>query len=182
MINFEDNPIIAAARTHDDFMAAMKSDVETVFLLSSNIMDIHEYVDKAHKNNKKLFVHIDFTDGLSKDAAGLSYIATKGIDGIISTRSSVIKCAAENGIPCIQRFFMIDSRSVDTALEAMRISKPTMIEIMPALAYKTITKIKNNTKIPIIAGGLVERKEEIFAAINAGASAVSTGANELWDM
>ena len=182
LINFDDNPIIAAVRTRDDFKRAIDTDIQTVFLLSSNIMDVHEYAKEAHAKNKKLFVHIDFTDGLSKDSAGLSYIATKGIDGIISTRSGVIKCAAENGIPCIQRFFMIDSRSVDTALESMRISRPDMIEIMPAVAYKTITKIKNNTGIPIIAGGLVEKKEEIYAAISAGASGVSTGACELWKM
>ena len=77
---------------------------------------------------------------------------------------------------------MIDSRSVDTALESTRSSHPDMIEIMPAVAYKTITKIKNNTGIPIIAGGLVERKDEIFAALGAGASGVSTGASELWNM
>ena len=120
LINFDENPIIAAVRTKEDFKRALSTDIQTVFLLSSNIMDIHEYAQEAHDAGKKLFVHIDFTDGLSKDAAGLSYIATKGIDGIISTRSGVIKCAAESGIPSVQRFFMIDSRSVDTALESMR--------------------------------------------------------------
>lgn len=182
LINFDENPIIAAVRTKEDFKRALSTDIQTVFLLSSNIMDIHEYAQEAHDAGKKLFVHIDFTDGLSKDAAGLSYIATKGIDGIISTRSGVIKCAAESGIPSVQRFFMIDSRSVDTALESMRTSRPDMIEIMPAIAYKTITKMKKNTGIPIIAGGLVEKKEEIYSAISAGASGVSTGARELWEM
>ena len=177
LINFDENPIIAAVRTKEDFSRALATDVQTVFLLSSNIMDVDEYAREAHEAGKKLFVHIDFTDGLSKDAAGLAYIATKGIDGIISTHSGVIKCAAENGIPCIQRFFM-----VDTALESMRTSRPDMIEIMPAVAYKTITKMKNNTKIPIIAGGLVEKKEEIYSAISAGASGVSTGVRELWEM
>ena len=182
LIDFDENPIIAAVRTKEDFKKAISSEVTTVFLLSSNILDVHEYADEAHKACKKLFVHIDFTDGLSKDSAGLSYIATKGIDGIISTRSGVIKCAAENSIPCVQRFFMIDSRSVDTALESMRASRPDMIEIMPAVAYKTITKIKSSTSTPIIAGGLVERKDEIFSALGAGASGVSTGASDLWNM
>ncbi len=182
IIDFDESPIIAAVRSKEDFIKAMKSEVQTVFLLSSNVLDVHEYAAEARRHEKKLFVHMDFTDGLSKDAAGLSYLATKGIDGIISTRSGVIKCASENGIPCIQRFFMIDSRSVDTALESTRSSHPDMIEIMPAVAYKTITKIKNNTGIPIIAGGLVERKDEIFAALGAGASAVSTGASELWNL
>ena len=51
---------------------------------------------------------------------------------------------------------------------------------MPALAYKSITKMKNSVSTPIIAGGLIERKEEIYSALNAGASMISTGAQSLW--
>jgi len=75
---------------------------------------------------------------------------------------------------------MVDSRSVDTALESLRQSKADMIELMPALAYKSITKMKNSVSTPIIAGGLIERKEEIYQALNAGASMISTGKQELW--
>ncbi len=182
IIDFDENPIIAAVRSYDDFRGALDSSVSTVFILSCNLTDIDKYTSEAHSKGKKLFVHIDFLDGISKDAAGVSYLATKKIDGIISTRSSVIKCASDKNIPCVQRFFMVDSRSVDTAIDAMRSSRPDMIEIMPAIAYKTITKIKNSTSIPIIAGGLVEKKDEIFAAISAGASGVSTAAKNLWDI
>lgn len=182
IIDFNDTPIIAAVRTQDDFKRALRSNVNTVFLLSSNIINVEKQTDQAHAAGKKIFVHIDFIDGISKDPAGVSYLATKNIDGIISTRSGIIKHASEKSIPCIQRFFMVDSRSVDTAIETMRSSRPTMIEIMPAVAYKTITKIKNSIDIPIIAGGLVEKKEEIFAAISAGASGISTSACELWDL
>ena len=182
VIDFNDTPIIAAVRTQEDFKRALSSNVNTVFLLSSNIINVERQTEEAHASGKRIFVHIDFLDGISKDTAGVSYLATKKIDGIISTRSSIIKCASERAIPSIQRFFMVDSRSVDTAIEAMRTSRPTMIEIMPAVAYKTITKIKNSIDIPIIAGGLVEKKEEIFAAISAGASGISTSVCEMWDL
>lgn len=182
IIDFEENPIIAAVRSYEDFKLALESSVSTVFLLACDLLNIDKYTEEAHKKGKKLFVHIDFLDGISKDASGVSYLATKKLDGIISTRSSVIKCASERGIPTVQRFFMVDSRSVDTAIDAMRSSRPDMIEIMPAIAYKTITKIKNNTSVPIIAGGLIEEKSEIFAAFNAGASGISTAAKNMWDM
>jgi glycerol uptake operon antiterminator len=137
-------------------------------------------VQRAHDKEKLLFVHMDFVDGLSKDAAGVAYLSTKGIDGIISTRTNIIVAARELGIPTIQRFFMIDSRSVDTALESLRQSKADMIEIMPALAYKSIARMKRSVTTPIIAGGLIEFKDEIYQALNAGASMISTGKKELW--
>ena len=181
MLDYENYPIIAAVRTREDFEAALKTEVQTVFLLSSNILEMEELVSLAHEADKLLFIHVDFTDGLSKDASGVRYLSTKGVDGIISTRTNVVSAAKEAGIPCVQRFFMIDSRSVDTALEALRQSRADMIEVMPALAYKAISRIKKRTSVPIIAGGLIEFKEEIFQAISAGASMVSTGKAELWN-
>lgn len=180
-IDFESDPIIAAVRTADDFAAALKSNVKCIFLLSSNIRDIDSLSERAHAADKLLFIHMDFADGLSKDAAGVAYLSTKNIDGIISTRSNIISAAKECGFFAIQRFFMIDSRSVDTALDSLRQSKADMVEIMPALAYKSIARIRKSINIPIIAGGLIEFKEEIFSALNAGASMVSTGKQELWN-
>lgn len=181
MLDHENYPIIAAVKSRDDLEAALHSDVNAIFLLSSNIMDIDKLVEAVHENEKRLFIHMDFVDGLSKDAHGVKYLATKGVDGIISTRSNVISAASDAGLFSIQRFFMIDSRSVDTALETLKQSKANTIEIMPALAYKSITKIKNNINIPIIAGGLIESRDEIYKALSAGASMVSTGKQELWN-
>lgn len=181
MLDYENYPIIAAVRDEFGFNNALEADVQTIFLLSSDIMTVHEFVKKAHNANKLLFIHMDFVEGLSKDSAGVQYLSTKGIDGIISTRSNIIVAAKKRGIRCVQRFFMVDSRSVDTAIESMRQSQPDLIEIMPAIAYKSIARIKNRTRIPIIAGGLIETKEEIFSALGAGAAMVSTGVDKLWE-
>lgn len=180
-LDFESYPIIAAVRTYEDFQAALDSDVQTVFLLSSNLADIDRLIKEAHDKGKILFFHMDFIDGLSKDAAGVNYLSDKGIDGIISTRTHIISAAREASITCIQRFFMVDSRSIDTAIESLRQSRPDMIEVMPALAYKSIARMQKRVHIPIIAGGLIEFKEEIFQALSAGASMVSTGKQDLWN-
>ena len=181
MLDYENFPIIAAVKSRDDLETALRSDINAIFLLSSNIMDIDKLIERVHEKEKLLFIHMDFVDGLSKDAYGVKYLATKRVDGIISTRSNVISAAHDAGLYSVQRFFMIDSRSVDTALETLKQSKADTIEIMPALAYKSITKIKNNINIPIIAGGLIETREEIYKALSAGASMVSTGKQDLWN-
>ena len=181
MLDFENEPIIAAVRSEADFERALNADLQTIFLLSSHILTVGDAAARAHEKGKLLFVHLDFADGISKDATGVHYLAMQGIDGIISTRSSIITAAHKHGICTVQRFFMIDSRSVDTALESLRQVRPDMIEIMPGLACKSISKIRASTHIPIIAGGLIETKEEIFAALKAGASMISTGKHDLWE-
>lgn len=181
MLDFENEPIVAAVRSEADFSCALDTDLQTIFLLSSHILTVGDAAVRAHAKGKLLFVHLDFADGISKDAAGVQYLAAQGVDGIISTRSSIVSAAKKSGLSTVQRFFMVDSRSVDTAIESLRQVTPDMIEIMPGLACKSIEKIRSNTHIPIIAGGLIETKEEIFAALRAGASMVSTGKKELWE-
>ena len=181
MLDYENYPIVAAVKSKDDFLTALDTEVQSVFLLSSNIIDVDEFVNLAHSANKLIFLHMDFVDGLSKDAEGVRYIATKNIDGIISTRSNIIAAAHDCGLSSVQRFFMIDSRSVDTALESIKGSKADMVEIMPGIAYKAIKRIKDMSNIPIIAGGLIEHKDEVFNALNAGAAMISTGSQELWN-
>ena len=181
MIDFTYDPIIAAVRDQDGFSAALESPPELIFLLKCNILDIGSYISRAHQGGKKLFVHVDLAEGIGKDEMGVAYLASLGIDGVISTRTGIIKAAKEAGLLCVQRFFMIDSRSVDTAAESLLQSRADMVELMPGVACKAISKMKKRTRVPIIAGGLVDEKSEIIAALSAGASAISTGNKALWD-
>lgn len=181
MIDFTCDPIIAAVRDENGFDAALEASPELIFLLKSSILDIGEHIARAHEKGKKLFVHVDLADGIGKDEAGISYLASLGVDGIISTRTSTVRTAKEMGLLCVQRFFMIDSRSVETAAESLIQSRADMAELMPGVACKAITQMKRRTRVPLIAGGLIDEKSEIIAALSAGASAISTGNAALWD-
>ena len=181
MIDFTYDPIIAAVRDESGFAQALNASPELIFLLKSSILDIGNAIARAHEKEKKLFVHVDLAEGIGKDEAGIAFLASLGIDGIISTRTGTVRAAKELGLICVQRFFMIDSRSVDTAAESLVQSRADMAELMPGVACTAITKMKARTHVPIIAGGLIDEKSEIISALSAGATAVSTGNAELWD-
>lgn len=172
--------IIPGVRTNEDLIRALDSNVKSVFLLNTNIELIVEQINAAHKAGKKLFVHIDLTDGIGKDEFGIKYLSDLGADGIISTRTNIIKIAKRLGVFAIQRFFIVDSRSIDTTIESVNVSKADVVEIMPGTISKVIQKIKNAVEMPIVAGGIIETKEEVDIAIESGAIAVSTGKKELW--
>ena len=172
--------IIAAVRNDAEMEAAKASGVKTVFCLNPNILTLEETVKKVHACGKKIFVHMDLAEGVGKDKAGLVYAKKMNVDGIISTRVNIIRAAKEVGLFTVQRFFIVDSHSVDTTLEAIKTSKPDMIEVMPGIATKVIADLKASLNIPIIAGGLIAYRKEVEDAIRSGASAVSTSKQELW--
>lgn len=184
-VDFISNPknrIAAAIRTEKDFSKALRSEVDVIFLLHSNIMTVNQCVKEIHGAGKKAFVHVDFAEGIGKDHSGLEFLAKQGVDGVCTTRTNIVRMAKEYNLYTVQRFFMIDSHSVGTSIESIKISNPDIVEIMPGIATKKIKEFSSMVSVPVIAGGLVETKEEVEAALAAGASVVSTGDTDLWTL
>lgn len=172
--------IIAAVKNKEDISDALQSEVSLILHMTPNIHTLQQEIEEIHHAGKKVLLHFDLSEGIGKDKSGLLFVKNAGADGIISTRSNLIKSAKEAGLLTIQRFFIVDSHSVDTTVEALKSSKADMIEIMPGILPKMIERIKERVNVPIIAGGLIETKEEIEQALNSGATAISTGKKHLW--
>ena len=171
---------VIAAIKDELFDRALESVSKWIFDLSPDISTIREKADSCHAAGKKYFVHFDLAAGIGKDKSGMLFAKEMGIDGIISTRVNIIKMAKELGLYTVQRFFIVDSHSIDTTLEAVKSAKPDMIEVMPGIMPKVIKKLCSATKAPIIAGGLIETEAELCEAVASGAVAVSTSRAELW--
>ena len=173
--------IIPAARSDDELQIAVGSDAEIIFMLAPNITYLKKQAEIVHKSGKKFFIHLDLAEGIGKDEYGIRFAKEQGVDGIISTRTNIIKIAKKENLFTVQRFFAVDSQSVCTIAETAKASKADMIEIMPGIVTKVIKKLKEETDKPIVAGGLIDTVEEIREAVLCGATAVSTGEKAFWE-
>ena len=174
----ECNPVIAAVQS-DRFQAALQSPAQIIFHLSADLISIQDIIHQAHDAGKYIFIHIDLADGIGKDRTGVRYISQCGADGIISTKAQLIRYAKEQGLIAIQRFFALDSKGMDSVDEMVRNTNPHLMEIMPGVICKAIKRY-SRCGIPVIAGGLIQTKAEVTDALSAGATAVSTGKDQLW--
>ena len=174
----EQDPVIAAIGD-DKWEEALQYPGKVIFYLSADLMTLAQRVQQAHAAGKLLMIHIDLATGIGKDRTGVAYLAKCGADGLISTKSTLIRFAKEQGIVAIQRCFALDSRGLDSVADALRNTNPHLVEIMPGVIPKAIKKF-TGSNIPVIAGGLLETKAEVMEALDAGATAVSTGSKTLW--
>ena len=172
------NPIIAAVHERD-FEAALASPTEVIFCLKTSILTVEKQIKAAHEAGKCILVHIDLADGIGRDRAGIEYLASLGVDGIISTRTQLCRFARERGVIAVQRFFALDSQGLESLSENLESSASDLVEIMPGVIGQVISRFSGGTT-PVIAGGLIETKKEVLAALECGALAVSTGKRELW--
>ncbi len=174
----ECNPVIAAI-SNDGWDKALCSPVQVVFYLSADLLTVKERVEQAHINGKYILIHMDLAEGIGKDRTGIRYLAQCGVDGIISTKAQLIRYAKEQGLLTVQRFFALDSKGMESIDEILRNSNPHLMEIMPGVIGKAIRKFSGG-QIPVIAGGLIQTKSEVTEALSCGATAVSTGREDLW--
>lgn len=174
----EQNPVIAAIRD-DKWSAALKSPAQVLFYLSADLLTVRERIQEARDAGKYVMVHMDLAEGIGKDRTGIRYLAQCGVHGILSTRAQLIRFAKDQELVAIQRFFALDSKGMESIDDMLSSSNPHLMEIMPGVIGKAISRF-SKTGIPIIAGGLIETKQEVTDALKAGATAVSTGQEALW--
>ena len=103
-------------------------------------------------------------------------------DGIISTRAPFIRRAQQLGLLAIQRVFLLDSMSLQNILAQMDTLRPDYIEVLPGVIPSVIQEITEKTTTPLIAGGLIRSKQDVYQALQAGALAVSTSCQAVWNM
>lgn len=177
----QENPVIAAVKQEERLSVALKSPAELIFLLTGNLFNLADLVAQSKQSGKNVFVHMDLLEGFSHDALSLRYIHERiQPDGIISTKPALVRAAADLGMETILRIFVMDSLSLQTAIKTALTAQPSAVEMLPGVMPKVINGLCRRLPVPLIAGGLITDKEDVIAALGAGAQGVSTTNEAIW--
>ncbi|MFW5981213.1 MAG: glycerol-3-phosphate responsive antiterminator [bacterium] len=170
-------------RNDNELKLAINSSVIAIFVLYANIFSLAEIMEKAREKDKLLFVHIDLLEGIGKDKMGLRYLAENDLcDGIVTTKSNLIKTAKKEGLMTIQRLFLLDSASLRSGANILNDNQADAVEILPGIAAPYfIEHIECSLECPVIAGGLITERNEVEEVIAKGVLAVSSSNKELWN-
>ncbi len=178
---FAEVPIVAAAKSEEELDGCIQSKSKVIFLLFGDICTIARLVDRVKHAGKVAIVHLDLIDGLAPKDVSVEFIARQTqADGIISTKNSLIRHANQLGLLTIQRYFLLDSRVLENI--AKNTSPADFLEVLPGVMPKIICLLAQTTGKPIIAGGMIRDKEDVVAAISAGAVAISSTNSHVWFM
>ena len=179
----EDCPVIAAVKDETGLKECLYSESQIIFLLFGDICSVGRYVEIAKSAGKMVFVHMDLINGLGNKEVAVDFIREHtGVDGIISTKPQLVKRAKELGLFGILRIFVIDSMAFGNIEKQCASLVPDAVEILPGLMPKIIKKLCSTVNVPIIAGGLISDKEDVMGALGAGAAAVSTTNQKVWEL
>lgn len=177
----ENSPIIAAAKDEAGLARCLTSESQVIFLLFGDICSISDLVQQVKDAGKIAMVHIDLIQGLSAKEIAIDFIRKYTLaDGIISTKPLLIKHAKKLGFYTVLRLFVIDSLALSTIEKQLQLAQPDIIEVLPALMPKVISRICSMVSVPVIAGGLISDKEDIMTMLSAGAVSISSTNEKVW--
>lgn len=181
---FGKQKVLPAIKVMKDFEKVLLSDhIEFIVMLEVHVAQLENVMSLAKRHGKKILLHADLIQGLKNDEYSTEFLCQKiKPDGIISTRGIVLKTAKQKGILSIQRLFLLDTIAIDTSYKLADKVKPDFIEVLPGCVPHLIQKVSHETRIPIIAGGLITSDDEINNVLKAGAKAITTSRKELWKL
>ena len=179
----QETPVIAAVKDDDGLQNALQNEnIRVVFILYGDICNISTLVQRIHAAGKFAIVHVDLVAGLASKEVAVDFIRSQTeADGIISTRQSFIRRAKELGLAAILRVFLLDSISLES-LWKMPANLPDCLDILPGTMPKILRRVCADAKVPVLTGGLIADKEDVMAALDAGATAISTTNQAVWNM
>jgi glycerol uptake operon antiterminator len=183
MVDLFESQIIATITTPEQIPLAIESNSNVTFLLVGDLSSSNAYIKELKDAGMIVFLHLDLIEGLANDRSAIKYVAKNWKpDGIITTKTNLIKFAKEEGLLTVQRLFLIDQQAIQKGIEIANTCKPDAIEVLPGIMPRIIYEITEKTRFPVIVGGLIKYEDEIHAALRAGALAASLSDQKLWNV
>lgn len=172
MINQKVIPVVKRIK---DVKNACNYKVAYIVIMDIHIAQLANCCKLLKNHGKKIIVHIDLIKGLKSDEYAVDYlIHSLEVDGIISVKSSIIEKVKKLNKISIQRMFLIDTQSYHKSISFIRVSKPDYIELLPGCLSKMIKRVYEELNIKVLAGGLIDDENEVYDALNNGATAITT--------
>jgi glycerol uptake operon antiterminator len=177
------NRIVPAVRDLTRLRRALSARPSAVIVFSPSIDMVVEMAEQARQADALLLIHADMMEGIASDAAGLRFLARNGVGGVATTRTQTMTIAHQAGLLVTFRAFLIDSAALETVARIVERNHPDVVEALPAPILSHLPPhYMQDLGVPILAGGLVRTTADVDAAISAGATAISTSTESLWDV
>jgi glycerol uptake operon antiterminator len=154
-----------------------------VFVLFGTVMTIPGIISALKKGGKTVFVDVDLLDGFASKPVVVDFLkAHTSADGILSTKTMMVQAAKKNGLLAVHRIFLVDSLSYNNLPKQVKVSEPDAVMILPGCMPRVTSWVRAETDLPLIAGGLVCDKEDVIAALGAGANVIASSNRDVWLM
>jgi len=181
-IEFNGFEVIPSIRKLNNLDVALESDAKVILLTDAHIANLKSLVEMVHSKGKKALVNLELVGGFGKDHVGMKLLQNYyHVDGVMSTDSGKLGMAKRCELFTIQRFFLIDSRSLETTMKILESARVDGAEVLPAVtAMDFYDDLIQAAKIPLLAGGFIRDRKMLNKIKDRGFKGVTVSDKSLW--
>jgi len=176
------SPCCAAITSDQVIEAAIASRVAILFVLRTDGLGLEALIDRIHGAGKLAAVHLDLVDGLRADRTAVRWLARAGVDAVISSRGQLMQAVQREGMVAIHRLLLVRHGLLESGFAAVSRSGADIVEVLPGAILPDVRALLPPLRVPLLAGGFIWTEEQARAVLAAGAAAVTTSAQHLWNM
>lgn len=173
-------PCCAAITAPQHIEPALASRTPVIFILRGNGLTLAPLVRRIHGAGKLVAVHIDLVGGIRADRSSVAWLASAGVDAVISSHGQLMSPIRHEGMTAIHRLLLVRRGQLETAIAAIGRSAPNIVEILPGVILPSVAHLLPDFGVPVLAGGFIRTEQEESAALVAGALGVTTSTQALW--
>ncbi len=173
-------PCCAALTSTDRLEAALQSPTAIIFVLRADGLELKPLVQRAHAAGKLVAVHLDLVDGVRADRVGVTWLARAGADAIISSHGQLMPAIRREGSVAIHRLLLVRRSLLNAGISAISKSGADIVEVLPGVILPDVRTLMPRLSVPLLAGGFIRTDAQARAVLAAGASGVTTSAEQLW--
>jgi len=173
----KDTKVIPSASTIEQLKYIVEETTfPCVMVKLGDINNIEKIVAYVHQKKKAIMLHMDSVKGISNEKAGFHYLKRIGVDAINTMKPQYIRMIKEENMLAVLGTFLVDSASISNTFQNIYANKPDAVIVMPMTVPDEIyINLMENTKIPILGGGLGIRQDIVDHVLELGvASCVVT--------
>lgn len=176
------HPVIAAIYGLPHLPAFLDSAAEVGIVAHVELRELEGVIASIKGAGKFPLLNVDTCEGLAHDKAAIDYLTGIGVPALVSTRVATLLRASRAGMITMQKIFVTDRTTWPRSLKALEQSEPNLMQLMPAPMLPRLTPADREVLPPIVAAGFICNEEDARAALAAGAVALSTSEQRLWNL
>ncbi|EIJ47844.1 GlpP family transcriptional regulator [Herbaspirillum sp. GW103] len=162
--------------------AFLDSAAEVGIMAHVELRELQAVIASFKAAGKFPLLNVDTCEGLAQDKAAIDYLVAIGVPALVSTRVATLVRANRAGMITMQKVFVTDRTTWPRSLKALEQSEPNLVQLMPAPMLTQLQQADRAVLPPIVASGFVCNEDDARAALAAGAVALSSSEQRLWNL
>lgn len=175
-----DYPVLAVVYGTEPLATFLRSQSRVAFVANVDLFELQKVAAQVSANGKLVIANIDAIPGLAADEVGLNYLTSIGVRAVATKQPNLIPMIRDSGSLAFYKVYITNRSNLPVIAQEIEEIQADVVQVQPAPILEVLTEAERASLREFVAAGFIQTAQDARNALDHGAFAVSTRAEELW--